>query len=307
MTLIVKCNKPSADCVTIDATSPNQALDYARLAFGKVGHDDLHTAVSNLLKCSSGAANKLMMVGHGKPGLIITGTGEKASDEDARISLGNFYIWKFELPRLQNHVSQLRFFSCDTAALPKGPRLLARVANTIGARVYGFTGIIFIDEQGNISCEDKAIWLYADPGAVVPEPPRLALVDISSMDIRLKHDGEVVTRQTSEISALRYFDSLVRKDMPNINLDGKQAQALASMINFAELSESSGVPLARVTGVIEIHFREESRFRKELELPTLRVFTVYNDRLLQDQSAPEAFYFASPEFSAALEESRSSD
>jgi len=285
--------------VTIDATKPNRALDNARTAFLQAAnHDTLQAAINNLLHClPNNAAKRVMMIGHGHSGLIITGSGEFVNGQNRSISLGNMFVWQSELPKLKDDIAELIFFSCDTAATPYGPRFLVRVAQKVKKRVHGFTGLLFIDDQGNISCETSGEWLHADPtDPLPPRAPSLRLVKITSMEINLKDGGRVRTFQVSQISEFRYFDSATRKDAPRLYLKGEQAQILASMVNFAELSEESGAPLALVTGVIDLQFEKEDAPRS---------FTVYNDRLLQDQSAPEVFYFASPEFSAALSESRS--
>jgi hypothetical protein len=298
MSLVTKCNPPGFDCVTIDSTTPNRALDNARNAFdGATNHDSTEAAVDKLLHClPNNPGKRVMMVGHGHSGLINTGSGEVTGGQYTRISLGNMFIWQDQLDDLRNHISELIFFSCDTAALLNGPRFLVRVAQKVEKRVHGFTGLLFIDDQGNISCETNGKWLHADPSdPLPPQVPALRLFEIVTMDMQLKDDGAIRTFKISQISAFSYFASEEREKGPLLYLEGTQAQTLASMVNFAEISEVSGVPLAMVTGVVEIQFEEGS---------TRRSFTIYNDRLLQDQLAPEAFYFASPEFSAALSEAR---
>jgi hypothetical protein len=298
MSLVTKCNPPGFDCVTIDFTKPNRALDNARKAFqGATNHDSTQAAVDKLLHClPNNPGKRVMMVGHGHSGLINTGSGEVTGGQYTRISLGNMFIWQDQLDDLKNRISELTFFSCDTAALLNGPTLLARVAAKVGARVNGFTGLLFIDDHGNISCETNGKWVHADPGdPLPPQVPALRLFEILTMDMQLKDDGAIRILNISQISAFSYFESEDRKEGPRLYLEGAQAQTLASMVDFAEISEVSGAPLAIVTGVVEIQFKGD--------LPR-RSFTIYNDRLLQDQLAPEAFYFASPEFSAALSEAR---
>lgn len=302
MPLVDICGQPLSDCVTIDRTQETALLN-ARIAFPNAKrHRDTMAAIDKLINCldtTSPPTRRVMIVGHGKPGLIVTGTGTLAGDQDKRIEMGNFCNWQPTVARLKDNITELTLCSCETAADPQGPQLLTALAKEVGVRVSGFTKMIFIDGSGSITCEPGGQWQHADPGVppspiLPPEIHREPIVNLKLKDngvnLKLKDNGSYTTLHISKVSAVKYYDT-EQTDNPRFSLKGVEAQNLVSTINFADPSEIKGAPLALITGVIEIEFTEKR---------SPRSFTLYNDRLLQDRAHPDAFYFASPQLAAAL-------
>lgn len=318
MALVDICGQSGPECVTVDYTSPNRALDNARTAFfgalnhhTALNHQTTAEAVSNLVQCLTNKSTKrVMIVGHGWSGQIITGTGEQPDTQNASISIATQPIWTHSLPDLKG-IDELIFCSCDTAAPDEGPVLLQRVALEIGARVSGFTGMIYIDDQGQITCGKSGYWRYADASgklSPLPEPTFVIKAIEVNMVLKLRDDGDFTIVPVSDVSAFRYFDPVSPKlsvrsssnlkglaPEPRFSLKGEEAQRLAATINFAEEEEIAGAPLAIVTGRVEIDYilGEEQGSRS---------FIVYNHRLLQDQLAPNTFYYALDNFKAAISE-----
>jgi hypothetical protein len=294
------CGQPPSDCETIDRT-PETALLNARKAFPNAKrHRDTRAAINNLINClntTSPPTRRVMIVGHGKPGLIVTGTGTLASDQDKRIEMGNLGKWQPIVAGLKGKITELTLCSCETGADPQGPQLLAALAQEVGARVSGFTKMIFIDGNGSITCEPGGRWQHADSGVAPPSIPHLEPKMESIVNLKLKDNGTFTTLHISKVSAVTYLAPGPDKQpgQPRLSLKGVEAQKLVSTINFAEPSVMKGAPLALVTGVIEIEFTEKR---------SPRSFTLYNDRLLQDQAHPDAFYFASPQLAVALSKYR---
>ena len=287
------CGETISPCSTIDS-SKDDALDHARIAFRYASpHPDTRIAVENLLNCLSKNrdAKRVMIVGHGVTGLIITGTGAVAPDPDKRIGIDNIGDWKPLLAKLKDRITEIVFCSCDTGRDPRGPILLQEVANTTGARCSAFTGMIFIDEDGNITCEKQGMWRYFDPQPG-PGPSVYNLRKEVAMEVNLKFDDDYRTVRLEGPSAIAYFVAET-PDHPNRTLHGDEADRVLRSINFAEPQDLAGVPLAVVTGTLKI------RFGGALDAE-VRGFTIYNDRLLQDQLAIHTFYQTSPDFSAAL-------
>lgn len=298
------CDQPSSRCLTIDCTDDDDALLNARVAFyGPSGigplHDTTSKAVRNLLACVSLGASpdRVMMVGHGAPGLIITGTGPAATDSDRMIGNTNFTRWKTPVGRLKTRITELTFCSCDTGAGVKGAKLLMKVANHIQATVSGFTGQIFIDATGTITCEQNGRWQHAHPGIELPPVSAPIYQSGDNVDLKLKYDEEYKTVKISNVKAVS-FSEPGEKGKRVFSLEGEAARKLVGTINFAEPTEIDGAPLAVITGILQIEFTID-------EQPDKRTFIVYNDRLLFDQSTPSTFYYASPALAETLDEFRS--
>lgn len=289
-----------SDCQTIDFTR-EEALDNARKAFqGASDHETTEMAVDNLL-----SEQRVMIVGHGFPGTIITGTGEDSSDGNSRISLDNPSIWERDVLPLRGEITELTLCSCETGAGPNGANLLADIANEVNARVSGFTGLIFIDSSGVITCEKGGVWQHADPGFTPPPIPAprhfIGGNMVSKMSLRLKDKGEYRTFAASQVSEITYSvpqklegskkgkEPEERRWKPKFSLPGSEAQRLVSTVNFANPEELKSTPLAVPTARLDIEVKINQGAR-------VWRFTVFNNRLLQDQEAREVFYFASPDF-----------
>lgn len=292
------CGQPVSKCRTIDHTR-EKALLNARKAFpGSKLHTETAVAVDNLLNCLGGTPERVMIVGHGKRGLIITGTGKFDTNEDCTIKMLPFDELQGQgaLELLKDEITELTFCSCDTAAEDEGATLLETVANVVGATVSGFTRQIFIDKDGNITCEEGGVWQHAEPAKVLP---RIKLPEYPIEDnivlLKLKDQDHFITLPISAVSELRYFEpeqqekTKKRKKKPLFSLQGDKAQELVGSVHFDKPKEIKGAPLAVHTATLEIDVRINHSTK-------VWRFIVYNDRLLQDEAATDTFYFASSEF-----------
>lgn len=292
------CNKNVPNCVTIDHTQNDEALQNARKAFPQTcskfpqncQHRTTKEAVTNLLACLNGTpgTKSVMIVGHGRSGIIITGTGKFDPDPAARIT------WDVR-PALGGlgggRIKELIFCSCDTGLPPYGTILLHATANIVGARVWGFTGFIFIDAQGNITCEPGNEWKYADPGTdalMLEVTIPVVFLGKAIMDIKLNDEGTYRVVQSSEVRSVSYYEpGLAEGSEPTFTLQREDAERVLRLINFSETFETAGAPLAIVTGELELKAGEDEKMEE-------RRFVIYNDRLLQDKTSPTTFYRASP-------------
>lgn len=296
------CGQPSCRCVTIDGTTNDEPLHNARIAFyGPTGVGPVHgttsVAVSNLLSCLETPGDlRVMIVGHGAPGIIITGSGAVASDRDKRITVRNFSRWSTPVGHLESRITELTFCSCETGAGDKGAELLMKVANHVKATVSGFTGIIFVDATGNITCETGGRWQHAHANKVLSPVPGPIHKFGEIVDLKLKYDEGYRTVRISDVFALSFLDPS-KDDNRTFLLEGEAAQGVVRMVDFAEPSEIDGAPLALTTGTLKIEYLIQ-------EKPDARTFLIYNDRLLFDQSTPNVYYYASPALATALSEFR---
>src|SRR5882672_2909126 len=293
------CGHPSSDCCTIDRTS-DPVLNNARKVFpGAMSHADVEEVRDNLLSClPPQQPQRAMIVGHGESGTILTGSGDTANDQDQRISIDNIPIWTPALQNLAGHITELTLCACDTGADPNGATLLKEVANVIGARVYGFTALIYIGPTGNITCDPKAKgkWIYAAPGKPLPPVPIPSVEFQKMLDLKLKYGDEYRTVKINDVSGASLFDP-AHEDKRVASLERTEAQRLVGTINFTEPSEIDGAPLAVKTGIVEIEYLIENK-------RDARTFQIFNDRLLYDQSTPNTFYYASPNLAKTLDEFR---
>lgn len=299
------CGQPVPDCRTIDATE-EAALINAAEAFDPVSeHGTTDVAVDNLLSGFPVTPTRpVMIIGHGSPGLINTGSGLLQNDVNKKIEKLNRLKWRRELKDLKTRISELTFCSCDTGAEEEGAELLMMVRDVVKATVSGFTGQIFIDGDGNITCEEGGEWQHAQLGIELePKPSPDHPIEGDMDSLKLKDHGKFVTFPISQVSQITYFEPQKPKRIqkgkqpqkgkepekltwkPRFSLEGNEAQQLVRTVNFANPQEVKGAPLAVVTANLEVKINQRSRR-----------FIVYNDRLLQDESATDTFYYASRDF-----------
>jgi hypothetical protein len=292
------CGQLSCRCITIDSTTNDEPLHNARIAFygptavGPV-HGTTSVAVSNLLSCLETPGDlRVMIVGHGAPGIIITGSGAVASDRDKRITVRNFSRWSASVGQLESRITELTFCSCETGAGDKGAELLMKVANHVKAIVSGFTGIIFVDATGNITCETGGQWQHAHANTVLSPVPAPVHKFGETVNLRLKYPEGFRTINISDVFAISFFDPS-KDDKRILSLEGEAAHEVVRMVDFTEPSEIDGAPLALITGTLKIEYLSQ-------EERDSRTFLIYNDRLLFDQSTPNVYYYASPALATAL-------
>lgn len=287
------CGQLVPSCVSIDHTN-NKALNNSRLALPLAReHSSTSTAVGNSQSCLQVRTPppSIMFVGHGFEGVIVTGTGDVADDRDRRISFKDT-DWRPLLRSLRNQISELIFCACDTGKGNNGARLLQDVADETGARVTAFTGFIYATDAGGFTCDPDGEWIHRDPQ---PQPDRFMaftpLAPEARMNIKLMFDDTFVNVPLRESSSLSFFDS--DSERLTASLQGADAIQFASLIKFSEPMKFEGVPLAVVTGRIKLRAGDENSAVE-------RSFTIYNDRVLQDQTVPENFYRGTSALADAL-------
>lgn len=126
---------------SIDAASDEVMRD-ARTVLRFPGHSSTDQAVSHLASGLSLVKQLALLVGHGWPGLIITGGGEETGNPFREITLDNEPIWTPFLGRLRGRVRSLRLLSCWTGGGADGAALLERMACAIDAPVFAPTGAV---------------------------------------------------------------------------------------------------------------------------------------------------------------------
>jgi len=177
--------------------------------------------------------------------------------------------------------------SCHTGAKANGAMLLFKIAAHLGRPVRARTGFTYC-KDGILSFETGSEWQEAAPGATVPpvaiEPPKRPARTPAGA---IKLAGVQLDR--SQITAVEVRNRLFNDEAPWIELQKTVTSQLIQQIEFDQ-PDYPGEPLAIETARIRIRFGEL----------LVREFVIYNDRLLQDTTAPTNFYYTQPDFSLLL-------
>lgn len=285
------------NAVTIDSSPDNGFLNCACGAYGGcMRHDSTSTAINNLtgvLQLAIAGTKNPIIVGHGNEGLLITGQGQNASDPNKYMMTWNEYLWGPEVQRLQPKAFPiLTIISCHTGAGQSGADFLFALAKRINHPVQARTGLTYCG--GNqLSFENNSTWQVATPTSkpnpiAAPTPhftTDLSLVAFDKGGINMHLDT------TAGVEITIYNASAVaQKDAQRFQVSGDAALGLLSLIDFNNPFKPGGVPAAIVTGILEIKGKDEKG------APLVRDFTIFNDRLLQDNDTMDVFYYLASGF-----------
>jgi hypothetical protein len=283
----------ASTATTIDqTTNDNGYLVCMRRHFpGNRLHPTTKGAVDNLLAISG---KSVQIVGHGDAGIIVTGTGQSASDPAKYIALGNQSRWKPDVARLKTHVDSLRLIACYTGAEAAGANLLYEMAKECGASVSASTGLTWCGPNG-WWLDPGARWQVATPThkpQPIPKDPQgrsfggVSMIVLIDDTKRRSLTDEDVTSATYQPAA-----GIQPRAGGPVALKGLAALDLVGLVNFAEPFEPGGVPGALVTREITLAFKPEDEKRR---------FVVYADSILQDATNPGVFYRTNDGFAEAL-------
>lgn len=260
---------PLVGCTTIDATTPNDYLDYARA--GNPGAEDNEStlqAASNLLGQETLAPNNpANIVGHGAEGDIDTG-----QDWGEAITINNIDDWTPSMQMLAGKVTELYLFGCTVGAGEDGANLLFEIAKAVSAPVSAPTGLIYCDEDGVFTLEPGAQWQTATPTYTPPpiDPPEHPTVH------------QAVNSEPVVIASATYVPSGSIKPVSD-----DLALNLAKQVVWNEV-KLPGKHGAKQTGLLMV----KGSSGKKTWTRSLRVF---NHVLLQDMDST-AYYYANKLF-----------
>ncbi|MBO9557252.1 MAG: DUF4347 domain-containing protein [Caulobacter sp.] len=165
---------PLPGCVSIDATIPDGYLDNARCGTPSAPHSSVEMAIANLVDCAAAQTSPTTatLVGHGAPGVIVTGAGQSPGTDQQHIDLGNQAIWGPYVEKLKGRITDLYLYGSHVGADTLGAQLLYALARVANANVYGPTGLLYCNSQGNFYLEEGSQWQVATPTAQPnPIPP----------------------------------------------------------------------------------------------------------------------------------------
>ena len=268
--------------VTVDITNTdNGFLDCCRN--GRRSHPNTDIAVSNLEAALKRKASATI-IGHGNPGLIITGTGQSRPDPTKYIELGNNTDWERILERLKPFkISNLYLFGCDTGAEADGANLLFEIAKIINADVVAPTGRILCGRT-YFTLEATATWQIATPHRK-PDPieaPRSPDYQYTRSDMFIRSKNYIIKIKKEQIARFRIKESVEKEvwtDLP----DHLIPQAL-TFVDFSNPIDLRGIPSGLITEIFAISFKySDGILEKE--------YHVLNNRLVIDKEFPRLGYF----------------
>ena len=289
---------------TIDGTRTDNGFlgcVYARYsASGNVtvlSHFSTLQASNNLLWGSEGWS---IIVGHGAPGVIITGTGQTINGVQKYIAASNEWYWR---PILSRGVigGGLTLFGCEVAAGRAGLDLLRRVANAIRKPVGAWTG--------NVWCSSTSVW---GTGTFVTVRPGVAVSSVTVEEVPCMYSEEKEPLQVMRLASHDENFEEVRPDqITSVQFTPVGSFAGLSDVNAVRAERADALSILQRTdlenpfatedkpGAIHVGMLNVSYGASGQEEYT-RTFKVLGSSLIQDVTYPNTYYYASQELQQLL-------
>ena len=277
--------------VTVDITNTdNGFLDCSRKG-SRQSHATTDIAVSNLeawVKPNTSAT----IIGHGNPGLIITGTGQSRPDRTKYIELANKIDWERILERLKPFkISNLYLFGCDTGAEQEGADLLFEISKIINADVVAPTGRILCDRT-HFTLEATATWQIATPHSK-PDPieaPRSPEYEYTKFNMFIRKKNYIIPIKKEQI--IRFFFKKPLQEEWTQLPDGLINEAI-KLVDFSNPIDLRGIPSGLITEMFKIDFKDgDGTLEKE--------YHILNNRLAVDKEFPLLGYFCKSNITEGL-------
>jgi hypothetical protein len=231
------------------------------------------------------------IVGHGNDGIIVTGTGQHASDPLKYISWSNRNSWKANLQRLQGRTTTIRLWGCHPGTGQDGLNLLDYVCQETGAISMGPTGFLYCS-GGNFSLEANSNWQVVTPGQPLPQPinaptPHFTAT-FSNMKIKTEKGYEHIAAE--DVTAVEIVTADGNRTIQKLTTS--DSIDLVRAVGFDDPFTIDGVPGALITARVRVTFAASAA---QL-IGATREFIVWNDRQLEDVQHRGHFYHTQPGF-----------
>jgi hypothetical protein len=288
----------SPNKTTIDARTPDDGLDAARLAYPNAdNHHTVAQAVTNILSGPAMHGRRGQFIGHGEPGFISMGCGLLDPPAPGTyIALDNVAEWEPCLWRMRGHVQALRLLGCWVGAEQDGADLLRLVACAIDAPVISPTGSASTAPHEKIVLQDGSVWQIGQCNVrahVIPMPNE---PDKPSSALQfLTREGEREAVPLGQVRSLD-FTRTARLGRGRLSLQGGAARELAAKARLGEPQDTGRYLLAHPTGELRITYVADDGAEHQ------RSFDLLGDVVLRDRETPTVTYRVAPEFREALPE-----
>jgi len=157
---------------------------------------------------------------------------------------------------------------------------------------------------GNVWCAENHLslgpdvdWIEAKPGErpVRKDGPIYTVQE--GVEYKLSIDGKLTNIQPQTVQVILFHYSGL-PPARSADAAGPAAQGFGRLIDFANPIELKGVPLAAVTGRIEIAVSIQG------EAQVQKIYLLYADSMVQDQDRKDLFYRADSRLRPALQQLR---
>ncbi len=255
-------------------------------------------ASNNLLSGSEGWS---IIVGHGSPGLIVTGTGQTVNGIQKYIAASNEGYWR---PILSRGVigGGLTLFGCEVANGSAGLDLLRRVANAIRKPVGAWTGLVW--------CSSTSVW---GTGRFVTVRPGVAVGAFTAEEVASMYSEEQEALQVMRLASHDENFEEVRPDrITSVQFTPVGSFAGVSGISAVRAERADALSILQridlenpfVTedkpGSIHVGMLNVSYGASGDQEEYTRIFRVLGSSLIQDVTYPNTYYYASQELQQLL-------
>lgn len=284
-------------CTTIDGdNNDNGFLGCARVKnLGASSHFSTGEAVAKLNQCMTGVGRP-NIVGHGSDGIIVTGTGDDATNPDKYISLWNQSYWEPYVKQLKGRISGLSLWACHPGTGQNGADFLFSLARVVNAPVAGPTGFVYCSNTApDLFLEPRSVWQIATPSHrpnPIASPTPYFHFGIMNLSLNFGSNVEMISSQS--IISIEYIAGKNVDSPALFTLTGNSAADLVNLIKFDSPFFPGGTPAAIITGKLIVTFERNKRREQ-------RDFVVYNNRLLEDTTYRGTFYYCAEGFRDAIQ------
>jgi hypothetical protein len=242
-----------------------------------------------------------IIVGHGAPGLIVTGTGQTVNGIQKYIARNNEYYWR---PILSRGVigGGLTLFGCEVASGTAGLDLLRRVASAIRKPVGAWTGTVW--------CSNTSVWgtgtfVTVRPGVAVgafaaEEAPSMYSDEQTPLRVMLlaSHEEDFEKVGPDQITSVEFtpigsFSDAF--DFKTVRAERTDALSILQRIDLENPFVTEDKPGSVQVGMLNVSYGVAGDQDEHA-----RIFRVLGSSLIQDMAYPNTYYYASQELQQLL-------
>lgn len=234
------------------------------------------------------SVGNLNIGGHGNEGFLTTGCGQTGQQnyQTNTMATWNRNFWQPHFIKLRpKNFSILSIYSCHSGAGVAGADFLFALAQAIGHPCQGRTGFTYCGSQG-ISFENNSVWQVATPTSR-PNPINAPTPHFNYNDLNmfLEIDGTIEDVSYTNIKSIKLtkVGYLGVRSIKDLEVNTTDLPEISNLIFASQPFKIDGVPLAELTGVIEVEFMLGKSSEK-------RVFDLYNDRIIIDRKTGQNYY-----------------
>jgi hypothetical protein len=274
--------QPSGAPLTVETGSDNGFLACAVSALNaELQHGTADQAFSGLMARAS-AQSQAIISGHGSPGSICTGNGNRCVfTAMTRFNESGMQGWGVSADKISGKFASLMLLSCDTGAEVQGAKFLHRIATHVHVPVSAPTYLVWCGNGQVWIDKDSDIQTATDDAEPATKPkPRFVLPIATVYKLRVASGWALVPVSQVEVEQFGYSHYVGRSLRA---VKGEGATDLSLKIDFANPFQPGGVPAAVTTGTVVLNIRAR-------DFSARRTFTIYTDDVAQDDQFPDTFY-----------------